>query len=101
MAGELSHRLQESMINRRGPDPLAPRLPYKVQRAINREAAWGLTAAARAQAVGFVGEARIDAIEQVTERAMIAVDASVMSRRPWLRPILSRPTATRASWTIS
>jgi hypothetical protein len=74
MPGEVERRLQETLITRRGPDPLAPRLPFKVQRAINREAAWGLTAAARAQAAGFAVDARIDAVVLVTERAMVAVD---------------------------
>lgn len=74
MYGELVPRLQETMITRRGADPLAPRLPSKAQRAINREAAWGLTAAARAQAAGFAGDALIEAVEMVTERAILAVD---------------------------
>jgi hypothetical protein len=74
VSGELIPRLQEAMITRRGADPMAPRLPFRVQRAINREAAWGLTAAARAQAAGFASDSRLDAVEMVTERAMIAVD---------------------------
>lgn len=74
MAGEITPRLQEAMVTRRGADPMAPRLPFRVQRAINREAAWGLTSAARAQAAGFAADSRIDALEMVTERAMVAVD---------------------------
>ncbi len=57
-----------------GRDPLAPRLPTKVRRAIDRESAWGLTNAARAQAVGFVAETRVEAVEMVTERAMFGLD---------------------------
>jgi len=57
-----------------GRDPLAPRLPMKVKKAIDRESAWGLTTAARAQAVGFVAEARVEAVEMVMERAMLGLD---------------------------
>jgi hypothetical protein len=57
-----------------GRDPLSPRLPIKVRKAIDRESAWGLANAARAQAVGFVAEARVEAAELVTERAMLGLD---------------------------
>jgi hypothetical protein len=57
-----------------GRNPLAPRLPMKVKKAIDRESAWGLTNAARAQAVGFVAEARVEAAELVTERTMLGLD---------------------------
>jgi hypothetical protein len=57
-----------------GADPLAPTLPKQVARAVDREAAWGLANAARAQAVGFVAEARVEATELVTERAMLGLD---------------------------
>lgn len=50
------------------------RLPGKVQRAIDREGAWGLTQAARAQAVAFAAENRIEATELVTSRAMQGLD---------------------------
>jgi hypothetical protein len=53
---------------------LAPRLPRAVVRAVDREAAWGLVSAARAQAVEFAAEARIEAAEFVTERAMLSLD---------------------------
>jgi hypothetical protein len=56
-----------------GRDPLAPWLPMKVKKAIDRESAWGLANAARAQAVGFVAEARVEAAELVTERAMLSL----------------------------
>jgi hypothetical protein len=58
----------------RGSDPLAPRLPTKVQRAIDRESGWGLVSAARAQAAGFAAEARINAGELVAERAMLGLE---------------------------
>lgn len=57
-----------------GADPLAPRLPVRVQRAVDREAAWGLVNAARAQAAGFVASARVDAAEMVVERGMLGLD---------------------------
>jgi hypothetical protein len=41
---------------------------------VDREYAWGLTQAARAQAAGFAADARIDAVEMVTERAMLGLD---------------------------
>ena len=71
MSGELT-RIQDAMIMRR--DPLALRLPARVLRAIDREAAWGLTAAARAQAAGFAADALVDAVEMVTEHALAAVE---------------------------
>ena len=74
MTGELIPRGSDAMRVLRGADPLAPRLPYKIKRAIDRESAWGLVNAARAQAAGFVADARVDAVELVTERAMLALD---------------------------
>lgn len=71
---ELMPRPQAAVRTLRGADPLAPMLPYKVRRAVDRESAWGLVSAARAQAAGFVAEARVDAVELVTERAMIGLD---------------------------
>lgn len=72
--GELMPRPHEAMRSLRGADPLAPALPMKVRRAVDRESAWGLVSAARAQAVGFVAEARVDAAELVTERTMLGLD---------------------------
>jgi hypothetical protein len=46
----------------------------KVQRAVDRESAWGLVSAARAQAASFAAEARVEAVELVTERAMLGLD---------------------------
>ena len=69
--GELMPR--ESARVLQGTDPMAPRLPARVQRAINRESGWALTSAARAQAVGFVVEARIGAMELATERTMLGL----------------------------
>jgi hypothetical protein len=74
MSGELMPRPREAIQQLRGADPLAPRLPVKVRRAVDRESAWGLVNAARSQAAGFVAEARIDAAELVTERTMVALD---------------------------
>lgn len=74
MSGELMPRPREAIQQLRGADPLAPRLPLKVRRAIDREAAWGLVSAARAQAVGFVADARVDAAEMVAERTMLSLD---------------------------
>jgi hypothetical protein len=69
--GDLMPR--ESARVLQGTDPLAPRLPARVQRAIDRESGWALTSAARAQAAGFVAEARIGALELVTERTMLGL----------------------------
>jgi hypothetical protein len=72
--GDLMPRPREAARSLRGADPLAPRLPRAVARAVDRESAWGLVNAARAQAVEFVAEARVDAVELVTERAMLGLD---------------------------
>jgi hypothetical protein len=74
MSDELMPRMREALNSRRRFDPLGPRLPIRVQRAVDREAAWGLAAAARAQAAGFAADARLDAEEMVTERAMVAAE---------------------------
>jgi hypothetical protein len=75
MSGELIPRSGgEASRVLRGSDPLARRLPREIQRGIDRESAWGLINAARAQAAGFVADARIDAVELVAERAMLALD---------------------------
>ena len=74
MSGQLMPRPRESARILRGADPLAPILPRVVRRSIDREAAWGLVNAARAQAAGYAAEARIDAVELVTERAMFGLD---------------------------
>jgi hypothetical protein len=58
----------------RSTDPLTPLLPVKIRRAIDREAAYGIVNAARAQAAGFAAEARVDAVEMVAERAMLGLD---------------------------
>jgi hypothetical protein len=57
----------------RGTDPLAPRLPARVQRAIDRESGRALAGAARAQAARFVAEARVGALELATERTMLGL----------------------------
>jgi hypothetical protein len=74
MSSELIPRSTDAARLLRGADPLAPRLPFKIKRAIDRESAWGLVNAARAQAAGFVADARVDAAELVTERAMLSLD---------------------------
>jgi len=73
VSSDLIPRPRDGMRTIEGRDPLSPRLPIKVKRAIDRESAWGLANAARAQAVGFVAEARVEAAEMVTERAMLGV----------------------------
>jgi hypothetical protein len=55
-------------------DVLAPRLPARVQRAIDREGAWGPVQAARAQAVAFAVESRIEAAKLATVNAMLGLD---------------------------
>jgi hypothetical protein len=72
--GELMPRPREAIRELRGADPLAPRLPVRVQRSVDRESAWGLVSAARAQAAAFAAEARVEAVELVTERAMFGLD---------------------------
>lgn len=74
MRGELIPRPREAAHVLRGADPLAPALPRTIRRSIDRESAWGLVNAARAQAATFVAEARIEALELVTERAMYSLD---------------------------
>lgn len=65
---------REAVTLLRGGDPLAPALPRAVDKAIQRESAWALVNVARAQAVGFVADARVDAAEMVTERTMLSLD---------------------------
>ena len=74
MSGALVPRPRDAARVLRGADPLAPVMPVKVRRSIDRESAWGLTSAARAQAAAFVAEARVEAVELVTERAMYSLD---------------------------
>jgi hypothetical protein len=74
VSSELIPRPRDGMRTVEGRDPLAPRLPVKVKKAIDRESAWGLANAARAQAVGFVAESRVEAAELVTERTMLGLD---------------------------
>jgi hypothetical protein len=45
-----------------------------VQRAVDRESAWGLASAARAQAASYLAEARIEAVEMAAERGMLGLD---------------------------
>jgi hypothetical protein len=71
---DLMPRPRDAMRSLRSVDPLAPTLPYKVRRAIDRESSWGLVSAARAQAAGFATEARVDSVAMVTEHAMISLD---------------------------
>lgn len=71
---ELMARPREAMRGVRDTDPLARRLPAKVQRAVDRESAWGLVGAARAQAAGYVAEARIEAAELATEVGLLCLD---------------------------
>lgn len=65
---------QSGALFRQSHDIEPARLPGKLQRAIDQEGAWGLVQAARAQAVAFVSEARIEAAELVTSRAMQGLD---------------------------
>lgn len=74
MGGQLVPRSNEATRSLRSADPLAPQLPWRVAKAVNRESAWGLVSAARAQAVAFAADARIEAAELVTERAMLGLD---------------------------
>lgn len=74
MRGELVPRPGDAAQVLRGVDPLAPALPKKVEVAIQRESARGLVGATRAQAAGFVAEARIEALEQATVRAMVGLN---------------------------
>lgn len=74
MGGTLMPRPRDAMRTLDGADPLTPGLPAKVQRAVDHEFAWALVGSARAQAVGYVAAARIDAVEQVTEQAMFGLD---------------------------
>lgn len=74
MSNQLMPRPRDGMRIVEGREPLAPNLPAKVRRAIDRESAWGLVNAARAQAAGFVAEARVEAAELATERTMLGLD---------------------------
>jgi len=74
MPGDLMPRPRKAIQQLRGADPLAPRLPVKVRRAIDRESAWGLVSSARAQAAGYVASARVEAAELVAEQAMLGLD---------------------------
>ena len=65
---------QSRALSRQSHDIQPAELPTKVQRAIDRESGWGLVQGARAQAVAFVEEARIEAVELVTTRAMLGLD---------------------------
>jgi hypothetical protein len=72
--GELMPRPRDAMRIVRDADPLAPQLPRAVRRAVDRESAWGLVSAARAQAAEYVAEARIEAVELAAERGMVGLD---------------------------
>lgn len=72
MRGEVVPRPQEAAPVLRGADPLAPALPKRVERAIQRESARGLVGATRAQAAAFVAEARLEAGEQATVQGMVS-----------------------------
>jgi hypothetical protein len=74
MPGELMPSPRDAMHQLRGTNPLARRLPKEVRQARNRIAAKGFLGGVQAQAAEFVTEARIDAVEQVTERTMIALE---------------------------
>jgi len=67
-------RPREAAHALRGADAFVPCLSLKLQRAVDRESAWGLVSAARAQAASFAAEARVEAVELVTERAMLGLD---------------------------
>jgi hypothetical protein len=67
-------RNQSGALYRPSHDIQPARLPARVQRGIDREGGWGLVQGARAQAVAFVEEARIEAVELVTTRAMLGLD---------------------------
>ena len=99
MSSDLIPRPRDGMRTVEGRDPLAPRLPVRVKKAIDRESAWGLANAARAQAVGFVAEARVEAAELATERTMLGLDRlhRVESELPPVSrtPDLRRPVAAR------
>lgn len=74
MSGQLMPRPRDAMRIVRNADPLAPQLPRAVRQAVDRESAWGLVNAARAQAAEYVAEARIEAIELAAERGMLGLD---------------------------
>lgn len=74
MPNEPALRNQYGAISRQSHDIQPPQLPARVQRAIDREGGWGLVQGARAQAVAFVEEARIEAVELVATRAMLGLD---------------------------
>ena len=67
-------RLQDRELTRQSHDILPPRLPSRVQRAIDQEAARSLVQTARAQGAGLTAAARIEAAELVTARAMHGLD---------------------------
>jgi len=73
MSGNLAPR-HYGDLTQQSHDLSAPRLPARVQRAINQEAVWGLVQAARAQAVAFATKSRIGAAERVAEEAMFRLD---------------------------
>ena len=68
----LMPRRETTVDYRYADDPLAPALPREVQRAIDRESARGLVAAARAQAEGFATSAQIGAVAYATHEALSA-----------------------------
>lgn len=72
--GEVVPRPHEAELIMRGLDPLARPLPRAVDKALSRIGARALAQAAQAQAVGYVASARVDAVELVTERAMLGLD---------------------------
>lgn len=86
---ELVPRPREAAHVLRGADPLAARLSVKVQRAVDRESA--LVSAARAQAAAFAAEARVEAVELVTERAMFGLDRQLRVEAAMVRddPIMA------------
>jgi hypothetical protein len=74
MANEPALHGQSGALYHQSYDIRRAELPAKMQRAVEREGAWGLIQAARAYVVAFVVKGRIRAAELVVARAMLGLD---------------------------
>jgi hypothetical protein len=74
MPNEPDRYNQSGALTRPSHDIQPTRQAARVERGIRREGEWGIVQSARAQAIAFVEEARIEATELVVTRAMLGLD---------------------------
>jgi hypothetical protein len=72
MPGEVAPRINDMMLGS-GDANLLPRIPRRVQRAVDAQAGRGLVRAARAQADAYVAHTRVEAASFVARTGMARV----------------------------